>query len=119
MIIDKLFVQSWSASSIPLGRGQVKTAHGMLPIPAPATALILNGFRFHDDGIEGERVTPTGAAILKHLAPTQDMITPGAILARTGYGFGTKDFPGVSNVVRAICGLNLDFFAVAKLDRGT
>lgn len=93
---------SWSVSRLPLGRGQVRTAHGMLPIPAPATARLLHGFEFIDDGIEGERITPTGAAILKHLAPSQGA-RPGAMtLTGTGYGFGTRTFPGISNVVRAL-----------------
>ena len=90
---------TWSVSRIPLGRGFIDTAHGRLPVPAPATAMLLAGFEVFDDGIEGERVTPTGAAILKVLAPTTRL--PGGLkLDRTGYGFGTKVFPGIANVVR-------------------
>ncbi len=100
-LITQTGVTGWSVSSIPLGRGQVKTAHGMLPIPAPATSLILKGFKFHDDGMEGERITPTGAAILKYLNP--DHGTPGGVvLKHTGTGFGARRFPGISNVVRAL-----------------
>ena len=66
-LIEKLNVSSWSVSPIPLGSGRVQTAHGSLPIPAPATAILLENFPVFDDGVEGERVTPTGAAILKHL----------------------------------------------------
>ena len=92
---------TFSVSRIPIGRGRVKTAHGMLPVPAPATARLLEGFAVVDDGIEGERVTPTGAAILAHLAPAEGP-PRGAVLRQTGYGFGTKTFPGLSNVVRAV-----------------
>lgn len=90
---------TWSVSEIPLGRGFVETAHGRLPVPAPATAMLLEGFDVTDDGIEGERVTPTGAAILKHLSPVRTV--PGGVsLAGTGFGFGTRRFPGISNVVQ-------------------
>ena len=62
----------WSVSSLPMGSGKVKSAHGNLPLPAPAVVELLKGYTLHDDGLKGERVTPTGAAILAHLGPTQD-----------------------------------------------
>jgi hypothetical protein len=93
---------SWSVSTLPLGRGRAKTAHGMLPIPTPATVLLLEGFEFADDGIEGERVTPTGAAILRHLGCTQAASRRSRRLLRTGIGFGTRSFPGISNVLRVL-----------------
>ena len=93
---------TWSVSSLPLGRGRVKTAHGMLPIPTPATVLLLEGFEFADDGLEGERVTPTGAAILRHLGCTQAASRRTRRLLGTGIGFGTRTFPGVSNVLRVL-----------------
>ena len=79
----------------------VKSAHGMLPLPAPATAQLLKGFDLHDDGEDGERITPTGAAILAYLAPTQiaDM-TPRRLIA-IGTGFGTRRFKHRSNILRA------------------
>ena len=92
---------SWSCGTLPLGRGFVSTAHGRLPVPAPATALLLEGFEFHDDGLAGERITPTGAAILRYVQPDQTRVA-GARLAALGYGFGTKQFPGISNVLRAV-----------------
>lgn len=55
---------TWSVSDLPLGGGLVRTSHGLLPVPAPATAELLKDFRWRDDGVGGERVTPTGGAIL-------------------------------------------------------
>jgi len=93
---------TWSVSSLPLGRGRAKTAHGILPIPTPATVLLLEGFEFADDGLEGERVTPTGAAILRHLGCTQSASRRSRRLLRTGIGFGTRTFTGISNVLRVL-----------------
>lgn len=101
-LINELQVSSWSASTLPLGRGHIQTAHGLLPVPAPATSLLLEGFEFFDDGIEGERITPTGAAILKYLAPHRGLVGSGGRLTHSGYGFGTKRFPGISNVLRIL-----------------
>jgi uncharacterized protein (TIGR00299 family) protein len=100
MLIHLLGPASWSISPIPAGSGRVQTAHGILPLPAPATALLLEGLPVHDDGIEGERVTPTGAAILRHLRPAT-MRPPGTI-ARQGFGFGTRTLPGLPNCLRAL-----------------
>ena len=91
---------SWSVAPLPLGGGRVKSQHGLLPVPAPATAAILKGYRFVDDGIGGERVTPTGAAILAALAPAFD-VPPGQLIT-TGHGFGTRTLPGVSNCTRVL-----------------
>ncbi len=104
---------TWSVSSLPLGRGRVKTAHGMLPVPVPATVLLLDGFDFVDDGLEGERVTPTGAAILRHIGCTQTASRRARRLQRTGIGFGTRTFPGVSNVLRVLA------FEEAAQNRGS
>jgi len=105
-------VTTWSVGTLPLGRGRVKTAHGMLPVPTPATALLLAGFEFADDGLEGERVTPTGAAILRHLGCTQTAARRARRLLRTGIGFGTRTFPGISNVLRVLA------FEEARENRG-
>ena len=104
---------TWSVSSLPLGRGRAKTAHGMLPIPTPATVLLLEGFEFADDGLEGERVTPTGAAILRHLNCSQTASRRSRRLLRTGIGFGTRTFPGISNVLRILA------FEEARESRGS
>jgi uncharacterized protein (TIGR00299 family) protein len=99
-LIERSGATSWSCSPIPLGQGRIASAHGWLPVPAPATGVLLKGFPVFDDGVEGERVTPTGAAILKHIKPRFGArITPSVLLGR-GYGFGTKTFPGFSNVLQ-------------------
>jgi hypothetical protein len=101
-LIEAIGAASWSVGALPLGSGRVRSSHGALPVPAPATALLLRGFVTHDDGIAGERVTPTGAAILRHLdcAPGPGA-TPRRLLG-AGIGFGTRTFPGISNVLRAL-----------------
>lgn len=100
-IIAQVPACSWTVSSLPRGRGQVRSAHGMLPLPAPATVELLKGYTLHDDGEDGERITPTGAAILSYLAPSQaaDPIPRGLI--GVGTGFGTKRLKHRSNILRA------------------
>jgi uncharacterized protein (TIGR00299 family) protein len=98
-LISSLDAQ-WSVSSLPQGRGRVKTAHGNLPVPTPATVLLLEGFDFHDDGVEGERVTPTGAAIVSHLHANRPQSREPRRLLCSGSGFGTRKLPGMSNVLR-------------------
>jgi uncharacterized protein (TIGR00299 family) protein len=100
-LIEALSPAHWSVGPLPLGGGTVRTAHGMMPVPAPATALLLEGFAMTDDGIGGERVTPTGAAILRYLAPIPRPRAPG-VLRQTGLGFGTRHLPGTSNVLRLL-----------------
>jgi uncharacterized protein (TIGR00299 family) protein len=92
----------WTISSLPCGGGSVRTRHGLLPVPALATASILTGFSWRDDGVEGERVTPTGAAILRHLVPEPNAGWPGGRLLRGGTGAGTRRLPGMPNVLRAM-----------------
>ncbi len=93
---------SWSISDLPRGSGTVRTQHGLLPVPAPATVELLKGFRWRDDGIAGERVTPTGAAILAHLAPAMQPPARGLTLRTSGTGAGTRELPGLPNVLRAL-----------------
>jgi uncharacterized protein (TIGR00299 family) protein len=100
-IIAALGATAWSVAPLPLGSGRVRTAHGWLPVPAPATTLLLKGFATLDDGIGGERVTPTGAAILRHLVGQAPPPGPHR-LAATGFGFGTRKMPGISNALRAL-----------------
>jgi len=103
-IASRLAGAHWSASAPPLGAGTVRTAHGVLPVPAPATSRLLTGYPWRDDGIAGERVTPTGAAILRHLVPAAACATrrdDGRLLA-VGSGAGTRDLPGVPNIARVL-----------------
>jgi pyridinium-3,5-bisthiocarboxylic acid mononucleotide nickel chelatase len=93
---------TWSVGPLPLGGGRVRTAHGPLPVPAPATARLLEGFLTVDDGIGGERVTPTGAAILRHLGANAAPPPGARKLLASGIGFGTRALPGLSNVLRVL-----------------
>ena len=93
---------TWSVGSLPLGGGRVTTAHGSLPVPAPATALLLKGFECFDDGVSGERVTPTGAVILRHLGANQTQGSASRRLLCGGTGFGTRVRPGRSKVLRLL-----------------
>lgn len=102
-LIEQLAPASWSVSPLPVGGGLIDTDHGKLPVPAPATQLLLDGFRFVDDGIGGERITPTGAAILRYLDPAEGLPQRVCRSAETGHGFGTRDLPGMANVLRARC----------------
>ena len=89
-------------SPVHVGSGQVRCAHGVLPVPAPATALLLEGVPVYGGAIRGELCTPTGAALLVHFASDfGDM--PAMTLEAVGYGMGTKDFPW-ANCVRVLLG---------------
>ena len=101
-LIEALGPARWSVGPVPLGSGRVRCAHGLLPVPAPAVVHLLRGLATHDDGIEGERVTPTGAAILKHLAPDPTPAREPEALVGTGTGFGSRSLPGLSNVLRVL-----------------
>ncbi len=100
-LIEAIGATRYSVGPLPLGSGRIESAHGTLPVPAPAVVDLLEGFVVHDDGIAGERVTPTGAAILRQLAPACAAI-PSAALTRRGLGFGTRRLPGLSNVLRVL-----------------
>lgn len=93
---------TWSVGPLPLGSGRVATAHGSLPVPAPATALLLEGFDCFDDRVAGERVTPTGAVILRHLGANRARDATARKLRCSGTGFGTRELPGLSNVLRLL-----------------
>lgn len=101
-LIEAAGPATWSCAALPLGGGRVKTRHGTLPIPAPATVHLLEGYPVYQDGIEGERVTPTGAAILRHLSPDFTPLSGTARLLGSGFGFGSRKLPGTRNVLRVM-----------------
>lgn len=103
-LIGRLSDCCWTMGALPTGSGTIKSDHGLLPVPVPAVVRLLKGYQFSDDGISGERITPTGAAILKFLNPNQsDGALAGHVkLASSGLGFGTRKLDGVSNVLRAV-----------------
>ena len=101
--LDHLGVTEIHASPLPLGSGWVDTAHGRLPVPAPATAELLKGMPVHGESGPGERVTPTGAAILAALA-TRFGTAPAMRLLNVGCGAGSKEFPDVPNILRLVLG---------------
>jgi len=101
-LIDRCDAKSWSVGPLPMGSGLVDTAHGLLPVPAPATVLLLEGFVVVDDGVGGERVTPTGAAILRYLHAASGLPSLPLVMGRCGHGFGTKQFDAMPNVLRVL-----------------
>ena len=100
-LIDRLDAD-WSCGPLPIGRGRVDTAHGRLPVPVPATVELLRGMVVDQDTLHGERITPTGAAIVAHLGPSFEPIPGPMRLDRSGVGFGTSRLPGTSNVLRLL-----------------
>jgi len=101
-LIEAVGAERWSVGPLPLGGGRVRCAHGELPVPAPATLRLLQGFAFHDDGRLGERVTPTGAAILKQIQASNEARSCTRRLLKTGHGFGQRKLDGMSNVLRVL-----------------
>ena len=102
MLIEMLGAQKILASPINVGSGQVHCAHGILPVPAPATAFILQDIPSYNNQIKGELCTPTGAALLKHFVTSFGNM-PQIKINAIGYGMGKKDFEA-ANCVRAILG---------------
>lgn len=102
LLMDRIAPDQVIASPIHVGSGQVKCAHGILPVPAPATAYILQDVPIYGGEIRGELCTPTGAALLKYFV-TQFGNMPVMKTAEIGYGMGKKDFPA-ANCVRAMLG---------------
>ena len=102
MLIEELAPDRIIASPVHVGSGEVKCAHGILPVPAPATAYILRGVPIYGGEVRGELCTPTGAAILKRFA-SEFRSMPVMKVSKIGYGMGSKDFD-TANCVRAMLG---------------
>ncbi len=103
LAFELLGVTTIVSSPLNVGSGTVKTAHGVLPVPAPATASLLNGKPVYSEGPAVELTTPTGAALASTLARGFGVLPP-LTVGRTGYGAGGHDFPDRANVLRVILG---------------
>jgi uncharacterized protein (TIGR00299 family) protein len=100
---EALAVDEIICSSLNVGGGTVKCSHGTFPIPAPATVELLKDAPVYSSGIQAELVTPTGAAIVKTLC-TCFAAFPAMKIEKSGYGAGSRDFPGHANVARLTVG---------------
>jgi hypothetical protein len=103
LALDQLAVDEIVCSSLPMGFGTIDCAHGTMPLPAPAVAAMLPGVPVHSAGIEGETVTPTGAALVTSFAHRFGTM-PAMTVECVGIGAGTADRPGLPNVLRAFVG---------------
>jgi uncharacterized protein (TIGR00299 family) protein len=101
--LDLLQIDTIVCSPLNVGSGTVKTEHGILPVPAPATALLLVNAPVYSRGPQFELTTPTGAAVAATLAKSFGVL-PSMKIARTGYGAGGHDFTEHANVLRVILG---------------
>jgi len=101
--IDYLGVDAVYASRIPLGSGMIVSRHGMLPVPVPATVELLKGVPVYDSNVEGELVTPTGAACLTTLTAQFGKL-PDMEIEKVGYGLGDRDLGDIPNVLRILLG---------------
>jgi pyridinium-3,5-bisthiocarboxylic acid mononucleotide nickel chelatase len=99
----ELGVDRWMASPLNVGSGTVKCAHGTLPVPAPATLALLGDAPVYASGTPMERVTPTGAAVLRMLDVTYGVLPAMSVKAH-GYGAGGRDTPGEPNLLRVLIG---------------
>ena len=110
---EALGVDEIICSSLNVGGGTVKCAHGTFPIPAPATLELLRDAPVYSSGLQAELVTPTGAAIVKTLV-SRFAAFPEMKIERSGYGAGSRDFPGHPNVVRLTIGESTSNVLAAK-----
>ena len=102
VLLEQIGADKIVVSPLATGFGQVRCAHGILPVPAPATASIIEGIPTYSGDVEGELLTPTGAALLKHFAGSFGT-RPVMAIEKTGYGMGRKDF-AKANMLRTFIG---------------
>ncbi|HKV23804.1 MAG TPA: nickel pincer cofactor biosynthesis protein LarC [Candidatus Acidoferrum sp.] len=100
---EALGIERFASSALNVGGGTAKMAHGVLPVPAPATAKLLTGKPTYSNGVQKELVTPTGAAIVATLCESFGP-QPAMSVSAIGYGAGTADLEGQPNVVRLMVG---------------
>jgi len=112
--VDTLGIDRVVCSPVHVGSGEVRCAHGVLPVPAPATLALLRGVPVYSRGIPAELVTPTGAALLTTLAAEFGPI-PSLAPISIGYGAGSRDIDGRPNVLRAVVGETTDTARVDEL----
>ncbi|HBA96954.1 MAG TPA: nickel pincer cofactor biosynthesis protein LarC [Lachnospiraceae bacterium] len=105
-LLNELKVDKIIASAVRTGYGEVECAHGVLPVPAPATEYLLRGIPVYSGSIKGEMCTPTGAALLKYFVSSFGEM-PVLQIEKTGYGMGKKEFETI-NCVRAMLGNTAD-----------
>ncbi len=101
--LERLGVTSLFVSPLPLGSGFIETAHGRIPVPAPATTALLEGVPVYDSGTHHEMVTPTGAALVKGLATSFGPMPP-MVVENIGYGVGKRNLSDRPNMVRILIG---------------
>ena len=102
--LEALGVREIFVSPVNLGSGVVKTVHGVLPVPAPATAELLKGYPVYASDVPFELTTPTGAAILAGLKAGPPPHLPHMLIERIGYGAGNKEIPAMPNTLRLCIG---------------
>ena len=117
--LDLLGVDKFTSGSVPTGKGTVKCAHGVMPVPTPGTAELLRGVPLRPFDVAGELTTPTGAAILTTVV-TEWTDTPRMTIEKIGVGAGQKDFASHPNILRLFVGTALETkagLAGADVDR--
>ena len=103
LALERLEVDELVCSELPMGHGTVTCEHGELPLPAPAVAAMLRGVPVRPVDVEGETVTPTGAALVTTLSDCFGPM-PAMTVEKVGVGAGSREYPGLPNVVRAFVG---------------